>query len=71
LDRCRRIVCQQHARQQAITERGDDFDPNNQQHQRQVHRQAVRRALIELGLLTTTTRSIPLPLRRKKGDRIS
>jgi hypothetical protein len=58
-------------RQQAITKRGDDFDPHNRLHQRQVHRQAVRQALLELGLLTTTTRSIPLPLHRKKRDMIS
>ena len=47
------------------------FDPQNKNHQRQVHRQAVRQALLELGLLTITRRSIPLPLKRKKRAKIS
>jgi transposase InsO family protein len=48
----------------------NSFDPQNKNHQRQVHRQAVRQALVELGLLTTTRRSISLPLKRKKGAKI-
>ena len=54
-----------------IAEWKDDFQPENKNHQRQVHRQAVRQALLELGLLTTTRRSISLPLKRKKRDKIS
>jgi hypothetical protein len=49
----------------------NSFDPQNQNHQRQAHRQAVRQASIELGLLTTTRRSISLPLKRKKRAKIS
>jgi transposase InsO family protein len=58
-------------REQVIAERKIPFDPQNKNHQRQVHRQAVRQALIQLGLLTTTRRSIPLPLNRKKRAKIS
>ena len=43
------------------------FDEKNRNHQKQVFRQATRRALLDLGLLTITRRSIPLPLKRKKG----
>jgi len=52
-------------KQQVIAER-QIFDPKNKNHQHQVLRQAVRRALLELGLLTTTRRCITLPLKRKK-----
>jgi hypothetical protein len=48
----------------------ESFNPENKNHQCQVHRQAVRKALIRFGLLTTTRRSIPLPLKRKKGVKI-
>ena len=58
-------------RQQVLAERQDIFDPQNKNHQHQVHRQAVRRALLELGLLTTTRRSFPLPIKRPKRARIS
>ena len=54
-----------------IAEWKDDFQPENKNHQRQVHRQAVRQALLELGLLTTTRRSISVLLKRKKRDKIS
>ncbi len=40
-------------------------------HQHQVFRQAVRQAMLDLGLLTITRRSIPLPLKRKKRDKIT
>jgi hypothetical protein len=58
-------------RQQVVAERKDHFDPSNKNHLHQVHRQAVRRALLELGLLSITRRSIPLPLKRKKRAKIS
>jgi transposase InsO family protein len=57
--------------EQIIAERKDSFDPQNQNHQRQAHRQAVRQALIEQGLLTTIRKSISLPLKRKKRAKIS
>lgn len=38
---------------------------------RRLHRHAARRALLELGLLTITRRSIPLPLRALKTAKIS
>jgi transposase InsO family protein len=53
-------------RGEIVSERGDSFDPNNENHKRQVHRQAVRRALLDGGLLTITRRSIRPPLKRKK-----
>ncbi len=49
----------------------DELGPNDQHHEHHVLRQAVRRALLELGLLTITRRSIPLPLNSKKSDRIT
>lgn len=57
--------------QQVIAERKESFNSNNKNHQHQVLRQAVRRALLELGLLTTTMRSIALPLKPKKRAKIS
>jgi transposase InsO family protein len=57
--------------QQVIVERKDTFHCQNKNHQHQVLRQAARRALLELGLLTITRRSISLPLKRKKRDKIS
>lgn len=48
-----------------------ELSPNDQHHEHHVLRQAVRRALLELGLLTITRRSIPLPLNAKKKDRIT
>jgi transposase InsO family protein len=53
-------------RQAILAERKITFNPENKNHQHQVQRQAVRRALLELGLLTTTRRSITLPIKRKK-----
>jgi transposase InsO family protein len=57
--------------QQIIAERKDNFCAENKNHQHQVLRQAARRALLELGLLTITRRSISPPLKRKKQDKIS
>ena len=57
--------------QEKRTARKDDYDPNNKNHQNQVLRQAVRQALLELGLLTITRRSIPLPPKRKERAKIS
>jgi transposase InsO family protein len=49
----------------------DKFDPENQNQQRHIQRQAVRRALLEAGLLTITRRSIRLPINPKKWARFS
>ncbi len=65
-----RATIARHQRQ-VIAERGDAFAPENKNHQHQVLRQAARRALVELGLLTITRRSIPLPLKRKQRAKIS
>ncbi len=59
-----------HRHREEIIAAYKSFNPENKNHQRQVHRQAVRKVLIEFGLLTTTRRSIPLPLKRKKGAKI-
>jgi Integrase core domain len=48
-----------------------DFDSDNRHHIHQVLRQALRRALLDLGLLTITRRSIPLPIKLNKRDMIS
>jgi hypothetical protein len=37
----------QQDRGEIVSERGDSFDPKNENHQRRVHRQAVRRALLD------------------------
>ncbi len=58
-------------RKNVIDELNEPFDPNNRRQQHQVHRQAVRRALLDVGLLTVTRRSIPLPLRSTNWDRFS
>jgi transposase InsO family protein len=58
-------------RQRVLDELTTPFDPNNQRQQHQAHRQAVRRALLDVGLLTITRRSIPLPLRSKNWDKFS
>lgn len=63
------IAIQQHRTQIIATWQGQ-FDEDNKSHQQQVFRQATRRALLDLGLLTITRRSITLPLKRKKGDNI-
>lgn len=57
--------------QQIIAQRQETFDPENKTQQHQVLRQAARRALLELGLLTITRRSISLPLKRKQRAKIS
>jgi hypothetical protein len=58
-------------RQRVLDELTDPIDANSIRQQHQVHRQAVRRALLEAGLLTVTRRSIPLPLNPHKRDKIS
>ena len=58
-------------RQRIPVEWKDHIDPQNRNHQRQAHRQAVRRSLLDLGLLAVTGRSIPLPIEREKRDKIS
>jgi hypothetical protein len=58
-------------RQRVLDEQTEPVDPNNKRQQHQVHRQAVRRALLDVGLLTITRRSIPLPLRSKNWDKFS
>jgi hypothetical protein len=63
------IAIQQHRTQIIATWHGQ-FDEDNKNHQKKVFRQATRRALLDLGLLTITRRSIALPLKRKKGDNI-
>jgi transposase InsO family protein len=54
-------------RQAILDECKDTLNPQNRNQQNQVQRQAVRRALLELGLLTTNRRSIPPPIKRKKS----
>jgi transposase InsO family protein len=58
-------------RQRILIEWKDHIDPQNKNHQHQVHRRAVRRALLDVGLLTVTRRSIPLPIKRENRDKIS
>jgi len=58
-------------RQRVIDERTEPIDANNKRQQHQLHRQAVRRALLDVGLLTVTRRSIPLPPRSKNWDKFS
>lgn len=57
--------------EQIVAEKKETINPKNKNHQAQVYRHAVRRALLELGLLTTTRRSISSPLKRKLLDKIS
>ena len=65
------IAAVERHRQRVLAERKDHWNLKNKNHRRQVHRQAVRRALLELGLLTITRRSISPPLKSKKADKIS
>ncbi len=58
-------------RQVILRERQDKFRLENKNHQRQVQRQAVFRALLERDLLTITRRSIPLPINPKKWAKFS
>ena len=46
------------------------FNPQNRNHKHKVLRQALRRVLLDLGLLTITRRSIPLPPKPKNWARI-
>jgi transposase InsO family protein len=70
-DRAALVAALARHRKKVIAERGDDYNPNNKNHQRQVQRQAVLRALLELGLLTIDRRSITPPLMPKKRAKIS
>jgi len=58
-------------RVEIVAERKDVLNLKNKNHQRQLQRQAVRRALLECGRLTITRRSILPPLNPKKRDKIS
>jgi nucleoid-associated protein YgaU len=58
-------------RAEILAERKGNLNLKNKNHQRQVQRQAVRRALLECGLLTITWRSVSPPLNPKKRDKIS
>ncbi len=58
-------------RQAILRERQDKFRCENKNHQRQVQRQAVFRALLELDLLTITRRSIPLQINPIKWAKLS
>ncbi len=60
-----------HRHQQQVIAERENFAAENKNHRHQVRRQAVRRALLETGLLTITRRSITLPLKRKKPAKIS
>ena len=57
--------------QREIIEKMDEFNPRNRNHKHQVLRQAVRRALLDTGLLTITRRSITPPLKRQNWAKIS
>jgi transposase InsO family protein len=58
-------------RQEILRERQNTFQSENKNHQRQVQRQAVLRALLELDLLTITRRSIPLPINPQNWAKFS
>lgn len=60
--RCRRDI---------LAEEKDRLNLQNKNHKRKLQRQAVKRALLDCGLLTMTERLIPPPLRRKKAAKIS
>lgn len=57
--------------QRAIIAELPEFNPRNKNHVNKVLRQAVRRALLDDGLLTITRRSITPPLKRQKLAKIS
>jgi len=65
-----RTVIERH-REQILAAKKQPLNPQNKNQQAQVYRQAVRRALPELGLLAITRRSISPPLKRNKQDKIS
>jgi transposase InsO family protein len=56
--------------QREIIEKMDEFDPQNRNHKHKVLRQAVRRALLDTGLLTINRRSITPPLKRQNWAKI-
>ena len=57
--------------QRAIIETMSEFNPRNQNHKHKVLRLAVRRAMLDAGLLTITRRSITPPLKRQNWAKIS
>jgi len=57
--------------QRAIITELPEFNPRNKNHVNKVLRQAVRRALLDDGLLTITRRSITPPLKRQKLAKFS
>lgn len=65
------LACVERHRAEIVAERKNDLNLKNKNHQRQVQRQAVRRALLDCGLLTITRRSVSPPLNPKKRDKIS
>jgi hypothetical protein len=69
--RARFLAAVERHRQTILSARQTTFHPKNKNHQRQVQRQAVLRTLLELGLLTITRRSIPLPITPKNWARFS
>jgi transposase InsO family protein len=65
------LAAVEQCRMEIIADRKEHWNLKNKNHQRQVQRQAVRRALLDCGLLTITRRSISPPLNPKKRDKIS
>ena len=65
---CLELLIRTH--QRAIIEKLPEYNSRNKNHQRKVIRQAIRRALLDDGLLTITRRSYTPPLNRKKMAKI-
>ena len=59
-----------HERQAVADQGGPHANPETDLSERARDRQAIRRALEELGYLTYTRRRIPLPIRKKKAASI-
>lgn len=64
---CDGIAANRRCPTQIVANWQGQFDEHNKNHHKQVFRQATRRALLDLGLLTITRRPIPVLLERKKG----
>ena len=56
---------------QKIRDVTNDFRPDNLNHVRRLQRRALRRALLDLGLVTITQRAITLPFKLHKAAKIS
>ena len=56
---------------QKILDVTNDFRPDNLNHVRRLQRRALRRALLDLGLVTITPRAITLPFKLQKAAKIS